>query len=654
MLGTYLMINLLVVIFILKFTFSFFPDHFDIHFPKSKDNTIVSDTLAQKPILIDSTSHPKFHNLKEQNFEIGKESVEHSMIYELLLHIDVGGILTGILGIIVALLIAIVVEDGNKEHEDELAKTIDKIGNGIEKDLKVKMLEILNSNSTLVPKNSLPERIDSFNKIIKLAIENKDDSEIYSINYSGDFGFLRTHNLDVILQNQSKKYEKLSDIKEKDLFYMYDDIKQKNETVKESLKELLKTFNGIYENLHFATMSLNPINKNFTSTFELFLNKVLDGAEIHIYDSLKNEYFETNIDLLNRDNTVHYFFAKSQLTKFDKNKSDKQNIVDYLHNNSVEKVNHSGFPPENIIQLERIPFQFVVCKSKSGKTPSKALISFTNVDALGDNGGMFGFESSDSKIIASLVAIFKNYEKGQLARNEKNNPKISSFLKFQSIFETKNKNEIKTIIKYKEIKENTKEFYQGVPKSDIIASGNLSEIFRENTNIYPIPIYQLKEKPEEICNPKLNNVYLVIGLFSSENRPQTIAEWLSSSKNSKFELIRNSPMHNNKNTIILTDNEGNKFDYSEIWTENENQDYGMLAKIKKENSIYFVCGGINHFGTEKMSEYFKNHWQLISEIEDQNNPNTKVDENEFIIFYSFNLKKNEHETSHVKKHSIIF
>lgn len=597
--------------------------------------------------------------------------LSHGMLYEIILHIDVAGIITGFLGILVGIVIALMVEGENIKEKLELkqrtAILIDKTEllekNNTElssltreindrnfsisetvKEQSEKFQDLIKDNKSILnvtneivknytalqPKHTLIERLDSLKNILKISIDLHSQNELYIMNYSADFSYVRSHNVEVVLNSFGKGHNDLSKVSKLDYHEYYRKIEKKNRKIYDLFESVLTQYRQNIDKVHFAIMSVNKDNLDLKSKYEKYLEKATERSEIIFYDEVSDDVFVDDIKFPNDEGKVFYAFAKRHSLGFTE-KGDqserKAELVTFLAEHNIKQIETFegwGYGRERMIEMDTIPFQFIVSKSIEGTSESKALITFANIDGIGKNAGIFGFETTDSKVIANLVYLFKAYQKSQEKRNADFIIEKAKRVKFKQLFNAENR-DFFTILKFKSIDKT--EFYEAVPKSDIKTAVALRTIFLQNVNFIPVPIYigigENFENVENIFENHTKATFISIGLFGSGLSTPTVAEYISSIDNTiPFELVRKNMKSSNskvktkksdKNTLYI------KWDdtwtvYEEKWTDDTCEDNALLAKIIFKNCTIIIIGGLNHFGSECIGAYLLDNWETIGEI----------------------------------------
>lgn len=560
--------------------------------------------------------------------EYGNILYEKTELSELLLHIDLAGLITGFLGILVGIIVALIVEDENRIERKRTNTT------------NVKKLEeiigttqtIINSHTALIPKYKLSERLDSLLDIIKMAQENCGDNEFYVMNFSADFSYLRSHNVKIVLDYGGiSKKDDLKKISQKSYHSIYQDIDAKNNQILKAFEYLIKFRN---QPIHFAILGIDKNNSDLKCKYERYLDKVLERAEVSIYAEGGENSFVSVIpeDITSSKDKVYYSFAdREEFKGIDGNEKDFIKNTLYKHNiNQISKLKDWGFETKKILYLDNIPFQFAISHSK-GNGKSKALITIANVDEVGSNAGIFGFETTNIEIINNLINIYKVLKTSQRRKSRDFENDRESIGSLKKLFNVESNNCF-TILKFKDFPEDKSEpeFYKAVPQSDIKAAVKIREIFQEYVNFIPTPKY-IGIGEDFVDNDSLfyqseNNTYIIIGLFGSDPNPTTITEHITS-KDSRIpiEFVRknNSPKKAiysgicSKNTLFVRLNENNWKPYEAIWENTNSGDIAMFAKLKISGKTVLIAGGLNHYGTERVGVFIKENWkELIREVDD--------------------------------------
>ncbi|PLK44426.1 hypothetical protein [Emticicia sp. TH156] len=566
-------------------------------------------------------------------------------LYELLLHMDLAGIIIGFLGILFGIIIALMVDGENrKEKEASFATIYDKSHNLLEK-----TNAIVKNFTAVQPKYTLRERLDSLKSILALSLENEEESELYIMSYSADLNYMTSHNMEVVLNSFGQGNTDISKLSQLDYHKYYRKIDKQNTEINDLIEKLVTRYRQKSDSIHMAILNTKKDDIEF-SQYEKYLEKGLERADIIYYDQFGEEALSTGSVSLNvEDGNVYYAFAKGINLGFGETIEEKrEELKEFLYANNlsqIDKLVDWGYLRENIHEFDSIPFQFVLTKSITGTTPSKALITLTNIDALGKNGGIFSYETTDPKTLANLVNIFNAYSKSQESRDNDARAIKERRAKFSNLFNanTINRNNIATILKYKFIDTDNDDFYPGVPKTDIKTAVAIREAFYETLGIIPLPVYigvgEKYKNVKELIKTRKPGVYVAIGIFGSDQNPPTVAEYIINSDNSlPFELVRKSTRP--KKIEYKDESERNIFyakfadkwvEYEEKWVNDDCADYGIIAKLTLGDDIsVFIIGGLNHYGTEKIGAYLRDAWETIAD---------EVGDNQFLFLYDIPEKQ---------------
>ncbi|KAA9346320.1 hypothetical protein [Larkinella humicola] len=540
--------------------------------------------------------------------------------YTLVEHIDAAGILNGILGVGIACIIALII------YKDDLTER-EKLKN-VTTDLQDKVQYLLTNYTALRLVNTFDGRLESFEHILKIQQDNIKTNEFYMMNYSADFGYLRCNNLDILLSSIKEEKDFASE-----MFGAHENYKKEIIDLRQKLIELCRK-NPNSTNISFLDTS-SENSQEGKSRYHRYLSRVFDYATIIPWKRIKNIQTRKELDTLlindqvtNRMVTYIYFELSSEMQNISK-KIVKERFIKFLiqkNNENIEEFNR--IPGFSVDRIDRIPFQFIVSKPKIGPGSVKnqsCLITFSNIDAIGENSGVYAFQSSDSDVINNLAAIYNTYKNQQLTRN--NSEEFTNWITFIKLFDLNEDSEVYTVLKFKPIDEKEIELHHGVALSDLLAFSEIEKLFlnfHDKLAIEQMPLLKYHSRKDESGRITSNDfglfsfrraIYFAIGLFGSAKSESTLAEYICNNFSNGIINLQRKPLEGNeaeKNTLIIK----NLGTFESIWKFNKPEDIGMIAKLQVHinggNSTFFILGGLNHYGTEKIANYLRDNWLSIA------------------------------------------
>jgi hypothetical protein len=544
----------------------------------------------------------------------------HSPFVVVMDHIDVAGLINGALGIIFAVIIARIVEDENKEEKKELKYSTEKIRTAtieiqdVTTKLDKNVDDILNRFTALIPQNTFRGRLKAYKEIIKMAdIYN---NELYIMNHSGDLGFLRSKNLGILLEHISydQQVEKMPELR--NIYYDYErDINE----ITDSLHKLCETKK---HQVNLAFLNISATNRDRKSAYEKYIDRTLTNASVvssgqfeKLSDDSAKKSVQQTLEAIRE-------FRKACYVDFDLDNTSSIKFKESVVSKNTYSINElQKRVPINLI--DRIPFQFIVTKpqTENGDIHNQScLIIFSNVDAIGDNAGVYAFQSSDTGVIRNLVEIFNTYLAQQKERTKKNRELDKAWEDFNEFFDLGRGRSIYTVLKFKPLEEETPELLNAISLSDFEASLNLQQLFEREHE--PIPISKHHSHTDETgrrTNAEFTEAffeqatYFAVGLFGENNMPHTLAEYIiTRSAGAMIKLKRGPRAKGEVNKLIVNNNE-----YEGVWKQHKDnkRDFALITKIKtvidSKQITVFVLGGINHYGTECIGNYFRQHWREL-------------------------------------------
>ncbi|MBD2705725.1 hypothetical protein IC229_34275 [Spirosoma sp. BT702] len=484
------------------------------------------------------------------------------------------------------------------------------------------------------------------------------DNEFYMMNYSADFGVLRSHNLSIIMEDFDIKELKDIDsdrliglIREK--YFKYDN------NLRSIMNSLLDLCNNKNDKIHLSFLDFEDDTKDRQSQYERYLKRAFESAQVsRVQDLIARQERSTDallklINEVKHFKEVHYIdFSQERLKESKDESSIKQSFINELFKQNSDNYKRFKQYTQNTQLLDRIPFQFIVTKPKGKKVAGdfknqSCLITFSNLEAIGENAGVYAFQSSDQRVVDNLVDIYRTYANLQKDKRNKN----SSWDKFKSLVDLGSERVLQCVLKFKSINEEHPEFRNIISLSDFQAAARLQHLFEQEKVYLPeLNYHSVSSNGREIVAPFSENffttgTYFGVGLFSDAPNELTLNEYMTKNYFSNlFTMVRSNENHSN---ILRV--KGREF--GEIWREDNQRDYGLIAKLRCEinsqNVTLFILGGINHFGTERVADYLYKHWQSLSE---------KTDGMPFLGVYEFSLSgadqyDTKEELFYVQKHN---
>ena len=454
--------------------------------------------------------------------------------YVMVEHIDVAGLINGALATILAIIIARIVESENETKKEELDKNILNIKQATAKidetnttiqasteNLKVEVEKILASYTALERKDSFEERLEANRNILEMAKRNPDNC-LYFMGFSADFGFLRSQNVNVLME----------------------EIKD-NATRADNLRKVYNTFNTTTHELDLmlknlcwdrpdsvflAFLDISENNRERASKYQKYLERVLgnDTAEVIPWQK-QNESFEKLEKRLEEycrnareEDTAFYIDFSYEGTDENLNKQLQEELV-RKNNDNIKELKTTR---AQITLLDRMAFQFILTMpGKEGgvrnRTNQCCVIIFSNIDAIGDNAGVYAFQSTDKDTIDNLKKIYETYRKQQEGRDKRSKKQLAEWQSFTEFFGIKSGYKSYNSLKFKALDEDIKEFLYGVAMADIKAAVSIQQLFRQVGETVPEIIYPMQKSPsgeEQLSDYSdaffdREGTYFAIGLF---------------------------------------------------------------------------------------------------------------------------------------------
>jgi hypothetical protein len=546
---------------------------------------------------------------------------EHDALYVLIEHIDVAGLINGLLGIGLAIIIALVVYDQDKNERSPLIESTIAIKEStaniddITKNLQDNVKYSLNNLTALKPINTFDERLNAFEEILSKA---EKDNDLYIMNYSADFGFLRTNNLRILLDDINFE----SDSQKNVLDALYNSHQKFGDKIVSLKSKLLRLCDTKRSKARIAFLDNSSVNILRKSHYERYIERALDYSTIVSWAKIKerdpktiNELYNVLPENVNANDEVVYIDFNTDEKNDDAVKSEFIKELIIVNERNIKEF--KNLPHFGVKAVDRVPFQFMMTKPSSGKSDisnQSCLIIFSNIDAIGENAGVFAFQSGDERVIENLRLIYVTYEKQQSERNV--SQERQRWIKFNDFFELERDKAVYTVLKCKALEEKKPEMIFGVSLSDIEASIKINSLFQSMEEKLPIAKYHTKDFVQEKASDDFSNftfekaVYFSVGLFGEHNYPLTLSEYIGNHfSNNHVKFVRRESI-NDKNKIIINGEE-----FQGIWETDNSVDMGVITKtsttIKGNAVTVFIIGGINHYGTEKLSEGLYNFWEVL-------------------------------------------
>lgn len=520
-------------------------------------------------------------------------------------HIDLAGVICGILGIIIAFLITLYVEKDHQEESKELKNATDYIQLTAEK--------ILQRFTSFVTVIDFSERLKVLEEIIKITEDSNkkegNSNHLYVLNYNASYGHVQCYNTSITLSDSIGKtlpfdnYESYHHNLLKHFRNRHDDIFRNLKKVKT-------------EYLHFALLKTN-VDTLFHNEdrYKNLLTKVFKNKKVKIHAYKKSSQAEFKYeDIQDKDDVFTLPFDNDFGTLTD---SEKEKIfVEKLVKNNADRLKELIDKNVNICYLDYVPFQFFVTSPKKievGVSRQLCLIIFTNILSVQNNNSKtISFKSESPELIQNLIDIHESFSsKYTREMNEKE--------KFAKLFNV-NENKVNFVIKrIPDESKDRKEHDFLAYLSDIDCYSDLKEMFGSKGLALDL-LYDddLMKQNNILDNNK--KTYVVIGLFENQ-----VTDSINNASNESgifgikryFKIWRdefaqpdNSGFKIEDISIAELNNDGKPIDEKEwkVYQKNDDYEYGLIAKINLANqNTIIICGGLTSYGTKIMGNFLKNN-----------------------------------------------
>lgn len=549
-------------------------------------------------------------------------------------HVDMAGVYNGLLATILAIIIARIADTENKNQKEDLQKRVDRINiattniENLDVELRKEVEHIIGSFTALQPKNLYEDRLETQEKILNIAVDNQNNL-LYYMSFSVDFGYLRSRNLSVLLEEAPQGNATFLNIRNA---FSHFDAKA------EDLWNRLKRF--CIDRPHHARLAFlntSTENRTYTSPYQRYIDRVLDEKTATIIpwqqyarDGLQTTpEFDEFIAQAKQEKRAFYVHFDVPANEVDREKWKRDIVAKNAH-----RVNRLGNLGASVGKLDRMAFQFMMTTPGNeggvhNRTNECCLVIFSNIDAIGDNAGVYAFESTDPKVIANLKRIYEVYCEQQTDRDAQNKETLDKWTKFRELFDIGLDRKHFNVLKMKKFEEEVEEMIHGVALADVQAAIYIQNLFKGNDEAIPAIQYS---KPYNEAFFEQAGTYFAIGLFGENNAPETLAEYVSSHFcRSLLRFHRRKAGQKTDETNVLTILERK---FSGQWNTGTPKDCAIIAKFKltvRGNDItMFIIGGINHLGTERISEYLVSNWGEL---------HTKAKDSPFVALYDIDDSK---------------
>jgi hypothetical protein len=514
-----------------------------------------------------------------------------------------------------------------KEYIDNIRKTSDiikttsqKIDESQEK-LKDRIGLLQIELNRIKPFYRISDILNEINKVIEY--EKTNDSALYILSYSPIFGQYSCSNLSVI---ENDLGDKIKNYRHEEIEHQ---IISKYEKLRRSNCDSILSF-ATNNKIHLAFLKNNWTNEshdNDHNRYEsLIKRRVLFDSK---YININKHSYTTEYPLKNIHNPSKTFIFSSSEEFHDDSKlidkvvnTYKKQVHEFLH--EIKK----NVSTPNIYEIDYIPFQFIVNYSSS-KNEGKAMLIFTNYNAIGVKNAIIAFTTQDKELCQGLTEMFSS-----LANNQK---MISSNLNdFQKIFKTDKLIQMvlrsdKDLIGIQD-KYSNKELKEFTPTVDNKAKDNILKILYNNhIFFYPESYYINKDEQEDIINNSSENILFSVGLYSN-TLSHIIVEKFSPLVEMKYSPTKKITFQSNGSSDVIVLNDEH--------LENTNIDFSIFARITINSKKYFLFGGINAMGTSHANEC------LTTEFMSQINEQVKTED--FICAFRIEIQENIPNVSIVK------
>ena len=531
---------------------------------------------------------------------------EHSVLE----HIDIAGLLCGMLGINLSFLITRYVEEIHMEQNENMQKIIEQTNQ-----------EILGQLKSLRPLRSLSERMAVLDNIIQITKDSQKGSEkeshnsLYILDYGASYGHLQSFNTNLILR-EGKNGKKIN------TWHEYSNLHKEYLKMESDCFDKLLSLKGGTVNIALlrAKTDAYQIDK-----YEKLLKKaILDKKDRIIFPYFENDHNQFPIEVQNFiDKGAEVYtlpLANSEVVEYNKSKDKEKNqkklkkrLIDKICDDNQKNIedilktfDESEYPPKRLVNtiafLDYIPFQFFLTASNTSLN-QKCLLIFINKEY---DSRTVSYESDSPELIETLKTIYSTLAKNFLFKENERK-------KFLRIF---NCNAISPCFVMKKIENSDKHVGENSPLAyfpDFVAYTDIKGLFSdfkiEATNVM-FDVHAISGMNTE------HGTYILIGLFKNK-----ISEALKNLKNDgndyfrcftfsrddirdKDEIIKIAKYDKNKN-LIKDEN---------LWEQCErdpNNEYALIAKFEINGSTYIICGGLRSYGTVIIGRYIKENWAYI-------------------------------------------
>ena len=561
--------------------------------------------------------------------------------YELIKHIDLAGLSNGALATILTIIIARIVEsdhenkqeklDANIRHIKETTVVINKTNKAIQettKNLTEEVGKILSSYTALERKDSFEERLEAYKEVLEMA-KKQPNNCLYFMSFSADFGCLRSQNLSVLMEEEANG----NPPHQENLKKTFDSFDRTIDALSHDLKYLCA---DRPKSAFLAFLDVSDDNRPRLSQHQKYLQRVLgsDTAEVTPWQKPGESDDDMEIRLSEyvkkaklEDVALYIDFENDE-----QGGTPNENLTKKLVKKNIEKIKELKRTKAQVTLLDRMAFQFVLTTpdSKGGvrnRTNQCCVITFSNVDAIGDNAGVYAFQSTDGGTIDNLKNMFDTYQKQQEKRNERSKKKLDEWRSFTELFGIQPERKGYNVLKFKNLKEEVSEMLNGVAMADIGAAFWIQDMFLKAEETIPEIKYPISVDGEGKVNDYTDGffdkdgTYFAIGLFGENEAPGTLAEYVSRQYPDLCTFVRRgmavAPLLSTDGSSELLHNVLviNGKEIVPTWEKGNKKDVALIAKLKLNvrgrNVTVFVLGGINHFGAEQIGRYLAENWQKI-------------------------------------------
>lgn len=562
---------------------------------------------------------------------------------ELIKHIDMAGIFNGFLATILAIIIARIVEIEQKNERNELKQVVVNIQTAtsnietLDKQLEKEVNHIITSFTALQPKHLFEERLQAQERILKMANKNRANL-LYYMSFSVDFGHLRSRNLGVLLEEYPQEGPSMRNLKN-----VFSHFQAKTEKLYTKLKHFCQDRPN---HARFAFLNTSTENATYKSAYQRYIERVLDEKTAELVPWNKDNLdspdekakFEGHVERAKKEKSAFYIQFDRPATEVDR-KAWQQEIIEKNRHRADELIHTEA----TVKLLDRMSFQFMMTTPGTdggvrNRNNECCLVIFSNIDAIGDNAGVYAFESTDTKVIDNLKRIYEVYCQQQEERDNQNRVKASRWNNFRKLFDIGLNRKRYNILKVKQLSEVKAEMIEGVALADIQSAVHIQSMFKDNDEAIPPIQYS---KPFDDNYFRESGTYFAIGLFGEGKASPTLAEYVGQRHSGSVLTFQRRNPDDPEAINVLT---VNRHDFFGHWSQQIPEDFAMVAKIKafiRGNEITFIIvGGINHLGTERISEYLETNWQEL---------HRQSEDLPFIVIYKINDDKSLKNEEQVKR-----